>query len=306
MKKNIQKKKPQSLYDCNSCALTDGSLPISIQLKKLCLNKEGCNLFTSQANKVLLVVRGQVECSLDGYPVKTVSARSMFFVRTGMLCQITAVKESLLVIFRTGSDFVHRDSAVQAYISGTVANSTTKDLLELPTDQLPVLPFNSHISNFAAGMLPELPYMVTDEFYAGIKMREFFFLVGFSYSHRDRIRFFESLDSTEQSFAAFIYRNYKQAKSVSELAKMACYSLSGFEKRFRKIFGQPASKWIAIRKAQMIHTEICDTTKPFKTLSYEYGFSCPSHFTRFCHKYLGGSPASIRSLHIEKSKQNNI
>ena len=98
----------------------------------------------------------------------------------------------------------------------------------------------------------------------------------------------------EQSFAAFIYQNYKQVSSVKELAAMTNYSISGFEKRFRKIFGQPASQWMARKKAERIYPEICDTSKPFKQLSHEYGFSSPAHFSRFCQNHFGKSPLFIR------------
>lgn len=287
-------------------SLPGEDLPLGVEIRELFLDQGACNEFTCRSNKVLLVVQGQVECAQDGYPAHIVEIDNMFFVRVGMQCRITACRESLLVLLRPGAEVNQKDSASQAYTIGIMSNTTTKNLLDLPTGQLPILPFNCYIRNFVAGLLHNKPYAAGDEFYAGVKIREFFFLLGMSYSEKDRARFFESLDSAEQSFAAFIYRNYKQASSVKDLAAMACYSLSGFEKRFRKVFGQPASRWIARQKALMIYTEICDTSKPFKTLSYEYGFSCPSHFTRFCRKHLGKTPLAIRQQKIEQNRDKSV
>lgn len=261
--------------------------------------------FTSRANKVIFILRGQVECNIEGYPLDVLQDRSLFFVRIGIQCLIKAKKNSKLILMRSGSTPEQKDSIAQAYMSGAMANTVEKDLLEQNEKHLPVLPFNTYIRHFTVGLLSGMPYASQDEIYMNIKIREFFFLVGISYSEKDRIRFFESLNTAEQSFAAFIYRNYKQASSVKELADMACYSLSGFEKRFHKIFGQSATQWIAKRKAQMIYTEICDTSKPFKQLSYEYGFSHPAHFTRFCSKHLGHSPGVIRKNHNVIEKRNS-
>lgn len=256
--------------------------------------------FTSRSNKVVFITCGKVECCMEGYPCDLIYGHSFFFVRVGIQCCIKAQKDSRIILMRPGNTTIQQDSTTQAYISGVMANKVSNDTLMQQKKHLPALSFNTYIRHFALGLLSGLSYSVKDEFYTSIKIKEFFFLVGISYSENDRIRFFESLNTAEQSFAAFIYYNYKRASSVRELADMACYSLSGFEKRFRKIFGQPASLWIARRKAQMIYTEICDTSKPFKQLSHEYGFSYPSHFTRFCHKYLGYPPGVIREKHSLK------
>lgn len=301
MKKKRQIGKQEPYSDGDKSVINENLLP-NVEIKDIILEQGTSNEFTSRANKVIFVIRGQVDCMQEGYSTQSIQARNMFFVRIGMQCRITAQKESLLVFLRHGNSVNQKDNAAQAYTSGMMANKVNHDLLLLPSGYLPVLPFNSFIHNFTVGLLSGIHYIAEDEFYANIKVREFFFLVGISYSENDRSRFFESLDSAEQSFAAFIYRNYKHASSVKELAFMTCYSLSGFEKRFRKIFGQPASQWIARRKAQNIYTEICDTSKPFKQLSHEYGFSCPAHFTRFCHKHFGKSPVAIRQSKVENNE----
>ena len=252
---------------------------------------------TSHANGVIFVISGQIECSMEGYPACVIPDRNLLFVRVGMKCLVKAKEDSKIILIRSGSTAPQKDSFAQAYISGVAANDVQIDLLIQPLKQLPILPFNTDIRHFALGLLSAMSYCRQNEFYTRMKIREFFFLMGISYSEKDRFRFFEALNTAEQSFAAFIYLNYKQVSSVKELADMACYSLSGFEKRFRKNFGQSASQWIAERRAELIYTEICDTSKPFKQLSHEFGFSYPAHFSRFCRKHLGQTPYVIRENH---------
>ena len=260
---------------------------------------------TSNTNEIIFVIRGQIECEMEGYPSHTIDIENMFFIRVGIECMIKAKVDSKLILIRSGSNAPQKDSFAQAYMNGVVANDVQVDLVKQPEKHIPILPFNAYIHHFTLGLLSGISYCIQNEFYTRMKIREFFFLIGISYSERDRFRFFEMLNTAEQSFAAFIYLNYKQVASVKELAALACYSLSGFEKRFRKIFGQSASQWIANKKAQMIYSEICDTTKPFKQLSHEYGFSYQAHFTRFCRKHLGQSPLLIRESHKIDTKSRN-
>lgn len=270
------------------------------EIKHLLLREGMSYEFTSRGNKVILLIRGQVNCVLESYSPENLRAHEMFFVRIGMKCRITATKETLLILIRPGNKVTDKDSAAQAYVNGITVNKSEKDLLEASERALPVLPENIHIQSFATGLLSGIRELTEDYFYTTIKMQEFFFLFGKTYTEQDRSRFFESLDSAEQSFAAFIYQNYKRVSSVKELADMTNYSLSGFEKRFRKIFGQPASQWMTRRKAERIYTEICDTSKSFKELSHEYGFSSPAHFSRFCMNHFGKSPLLIRRSDARK------
>ena len=275
-----------------------------IQVREVCLSQQEDTVFTCQESKVIFIIRGQIECNMEGYPLQLVQSRNMIFACVGMRCCIRAKKDTRLVLMRLGSSQVVQDSISQFY-ANTVIDIADKNLIVNSPKSLPILPFNNYMRGFAIGLLPCISYMNEDEFYAGIKVKELFFLLSMSYSEKDRMRFFESVDSSHEEFATFVYRNYKQATSISEFAAMSNYSLSGFEKRFRKVFKQTATQWMARRKALNIYAEICDTSKSFKVLSIEYGFSGPSHFTRFCHKYLGKSPGVIRQRK-NKEEQNTF
>lgn len=258
--------------------------------------------FTSRASKILFITGGQIELKMGGYLLDTVGARNMVFARLGMQCRIRAIKDSRLIFIRLPAGSPLQESLSQAYISGFMDNVAPRDVADKSLKSLPVLPLNTCMRIFVIGLLSCMPYLSQDESFAAIKIREFFYLVAMSYSEKDRQRFFESLDPQQQDFAAFIYRNYKRACSVRELAAMSSYSLSGFEKRFHKVFAQTASSWIATRKAMDIYTQICDTAKPFKVLSLEYGFSCQAHFNRFCRKHLGQAPGMIRTAGTAQKK----
>lgn len=92
--------------------------------------------------------------------------------------------------------------------------------------------------------------------------------------------FFSHWPREYNSFSDFIYQNYREVKSISELASLSCYSRSGFEKRFRKIFGVPASHWITLRKAADIYHEIRRSRKSIKQICFDYSFSSYVSFSQ--------------------------
>ena len=75
---------------------------------------------------------------------------------------------------------------------------------------------------------------------------------------------------------------------------MTHYSLSGFQKRFKKVFGVSAYHWMKDVRSKSIYHQINSTEKSFKEISDEYGFSSPSHFNDFCKVHFGTTPGRIR------------
>lgn len=191
------------------------------EIKHLLLREGVSYEFISRGSKVILLMQGQVESVLEGYSPQILQLHEMFFVRIGMQCRITAKKESLLIFLRPGNKENDKDSAAQAYVNGITVNKAEKKQLKYFECHLPVLPGNTHIQSFGVGLLAGIHELAEDNFYTGIKVQEFFFLLGKTYSEEDRQHFFESLDSAKQSFSIFIYQNYKQVSSIKELAAMS-------------------------------------------------------------------------------------
>jgi len=107
--------------------------------------------------------------------------------------------------------------------------------------------------------------------------------------------FFLPIVSNDIIFSKKIYENIEYVKNTKELAKALCYSSSGFEKRFKKVFKTSPYAWLLEQKSKKIYHEICHTMKTFSELSYEYDFSSPAHFNNFCRKHFGNTPGKLRN-----------
>lgn len=106
--------------------------------------------------------------------------------------------------------------------------------------------------------------------------------------------------STDLSFIRFIHSHYHVCRSVGDFAVLMNYSYSGFCKRFFRIFGLSAYKWMKLRRAERIYQEITTGEKPLKEIGYELGFNEASQFWRFCSDNLGATPAQIRKGVMKK------
>ena len=143
-----------------------------------------------------------------------------------------------------------------------------------------------------------ISYGLDNPEFIDLKIRELMVIFKKLYSNNERMSFFHPLFESEPTFIDFIYANYKRVRTVKALADLSCYSQSGFEKKFRKVFGIPPSKWLQHRMMIDIYDDLIKTSKLFKEISMDYGFSSPSHFNLFCQKALGGTPGELRNKKV--------
>lgn len=131
-------------------------------------------------------------------------------------------------------------------------------------------------------------------YFLQLKIKELFYLLRAYHTKEDLLRFFHPLLSNDMSFSDFVLHNHKKVRTVNELSQLANYSLSGFQKRFRKVFGVSAYNWMKDKKLKNILHDITNTNKTFKEISSEYSFSSPSHFNDFCKSNFGHTPGELR------------
>jgi AraC-like DNA-binding protein len=136
-----------------------------------------------------------------------------------------------------------------------------------------------------------------------LKQKEILYYLRTYYSKHELQAFFAQIMDNDIGFSEMIYGYMDKVNSVEELATLTDYSLSGLKKRFQKVFGMPAQRWMAQEKAKKIYHEINCSTKTFKELSAEFHFSSPSHFDHFCKKNFGTSPGKLRGDNWAKMKK---
>lgn len=255
-------------------------------LEKWALTQNQSLEFIANEHNILLVISGNFNCSLQGYIDEDIGKSQMIFISMGTRCYIKANNEVLILCLKPG--------LILNLSNHFFYNNNQEAVISKMRKGQPILEFTPLVEAYAESLKIFLELEFNDSIHIYLKTRELFYLMSVSYSLDQRSLFFQALASKDKAFSDFIYKNYRQVESIRELAALYCLSLSGFEKRFRKVFGVSALHWIALRRAADIYQEISGNQKSIKQISSDYGFSSVSHFHKFCKAKLGLSPGHMR------------
>lgn len=253
--------------------------------------------FTPSESKLLFVTEGLIVFTRGRYKPREVTSPSMLLLPVG---------ERVIIKTRTGVKFMIMRLCFHIPISDQLSNiSTSKKEISSEKEKtqkasFPVLPVNWIIQTFLRELDLYVSAGLSSSQFMELKMQELVYMLKEFYAEDELRQFFEPILSNDRLFSDFILQNYHKTKSVAELAELSCYSFSGFEKRFKKVFGMPASRWLKQKRATDIYQEISKGEKTFKQISNEYGFCSPAHFNDFCRMQLGHTPGELRKLQVNK------
>lgn len=255
-------------------------------IEKVSIKKgQSWNLFSID-NKVVFIMEGTLQFSFGDIINENITENKMMMIPAGSQIQSMAVEDCVFIVIRL-------------YKTKQLCDCFSLDLLLLEKEKeiksgIHFLDINERVESY----LSFLDACMTDglkcAYYFELKSKEFYFLLRAFYTKKDLLGFFYPLISNDLSFSEYIIKNHYKAKTVQELADLMHYSLSGFQKRFKKVFGVSAYHWMKEERSKLIYHEINSTDKSFKEISDEYGFSSPSHFNDFCKSSFGNTPGIIR------------
>jgi AraC-like DNA-binding protein len=134
------------------------------------------------------------------------------------------------------------------------------------------------------------------------KIRELMYIFRAYYPKNDLKQFFAPALSADTYFSRFIRTNYSKYGSLEELASAMNYTVSGLEKRFRKVFNCSPNKWIRQQKAQEAFHQINTSDMGFKQIADLFGFNSLPAFIRFIRRHFGMTPGEIREKRAKQQK----
>ncbi|MDH6307713.1 AraC-like DNA-binding protein [Dysgonomonas sp. PFB1-18] len=237
-------------------------------------------------NKAIFMLKGSLRFSFGDIIDEVIPSGKMMMLPAGSRCCGKAEEDCDFIIIR-----LHNTKQLCDCFSLDVLLREEKDDFK---PGLYYLDINEKVEQY----LSFLDSCMTDglkcTYYFELKAKEYYFLLRAYYTKRDLLGFFYPLLSNDISFSDLVLKNHYKARTVQELAELTHYSLSGFQKRFKKVFGMSAYHWMRDERSKSIYHQINSTEKSFKEISDEYGFSSPSHFNDFCKTNFGSTPGRIR------------
>jgi len=244
-------------------------------------------------NRVFFLLKGRIGF-LEGSTYRTFEEGNFILLPRGCEYILNIEENSFLVIVH-----VHSKMQFCKHFSFVILHQLNKSKNYHPT--VYSLKINTIIYSYLNNIIIMLSEGIKCKYFHDIKQKELLHYLCAYYSKNDLITFFAPMLNDDTDFVELIYQNFESAKTIADLANITHYSLSGFKKRFSKIFGMSPHSWMEKEKAKKIHYDINCTQKSFKEIAVKYNFYSASHFTRFCNKMYGMSPTMLRKKNRGKT-----
>ena len=254
-------------------------------IEKVSLKKEDKWNMSSLDNKIIFIVDGKIRFSYGEYSNREITSNKIVLLPSGNNFKSEILEDSFIFVFRLRM----KVQLCDIYSLDKLEQEGKKDIKDLY-----FLEINKKVSLFLKSLEMYIDDGLKCFYFYQSKLTEFFFIFRAYYQKNDLLNFFQPLLSSDISFSDFVIKNHRNVKNVKEFAELANYSLSGFQKRFKKVFGVSSYQWMKEQRSKSIFHEINNSDKTFKEISNDYGFSSPSHFNDFCKAHFGSTPGEIR------------
>lgn len=235
--------------------------------------------------EVLCVLAGSLNLSYDNVGNLAADEGKMLLLPQNCHLRLTALADTKLLVLRMRYGMV---------FSECVSFEEMIDDIPRPERKLSAMETRPEVVEYIDNLVARIKDGIGNPCFLELKLKEYLFLLKNYYSREKLGDFFYPLMGSNSAFADFVTNNHRKVRTVIEFAGLANYSLSGFEKRFRRVFGVSPYRWMKEEKAKNILDDIRNGTKPFSQMKEEYGFSSMSHFNYFCKKSFGIPPGRLR------------
>ncbi|MCD8042760.1 MAG: helix-turn-helix domain-containing protein [Tannerellaceae bacterium] len=265
------------------CRNYEGEQRSSIEYRKV---RQGERIESQfQENKIIFLVKGEFCVNCGGYDDSFPEGHLMV-IPAGTPYVVTAREDTEYIICRVCNNL---HLCEEFSLEKLFHEEDTNDYECRP------LPFCEAMQYYVEIVYHYLQDGIRCRWFFDVKMKELMFILRNYYTKEELKHFFSPLLSDDIYFSDFVLKNHRKVKNLKEFAELANYSISGFEKRFKKVFHVSAYKWMKEQKAKEILHDIHTSDKTFKEIGWEYGFSSPAQFNDFCKANFDMTPGQIRS-----------
>ena len=246
-------------------------------------------------NKIVFVIKGKMECFSGKNQGYIAAKEQVLFLPAGHHFLFRAVGVTNLLIIRLMNRTQFCDSFRLEDLQQEQVSSGSKKEESTPT----LLTVNPVLKSFLDLLLECHRQGLHCRYYNESKIKELMFILRAFYVKEELAGFFSPVLTNNTPFSQFIMDNYSHYNSLSDMAAAMNYTVSGFEKKFRRVFGCAPYSWLKKRKALDIYHYISTTEQPLKEISVLFGFNGSAAFTTYVKQVFGLTPGQIR-----KNKKN--
>jgi len=241
----------------------------------------------SQLNQIIFISGGDLTISHKEILNKKVKEGESVLIPMHTPCVFKAKQDSNILVMKL-EDYINLHDYFPPSLVSQKERAKAKD------SDVGFLKPHQRITEFANMLVNYLKDGIKSIRFFDLKIQEFLLMVQIYYDKQHVVKFMSPIYSNDFIFSNNVYRNFDKIKTVKELAKIFDYSLSGFEKKFKRVFDESPYRWIREQRSKKIYQEVSFGQKSFTRLAEEYGFSSPAHFNDFCKQFYGATPGELR------------
>lgn len=246
--------------------------------------------FKPVANTIIFINKGTLRITFGLCKVRTIEEGEFFFHPATNKSLIESLSDYTITVLRFHINLIFCDHYPLEDLYKQAENEKM--------DEIHVLKSNAIVDHYLDSVKIYLNEGIFCSYFYELKQKEFLFILKSFYSKEDLVLFFLPILNNDLVFAQHIHDKLGEIRSVKELANLFNYSYSGFEKRFKKVFGMSANKWLQQERAKRIYHEINCSTKTILEIGYEFGFTSPSHFNDYCKRVFHQTPGKLRKKEV--------
>ena len=243
---------------------------------------------TLSFHEMVFMIKGEMRYAISELDTVVLTGGHFSFIPIGTTVKYQITTDCVICIIRQSDRFqlCHGFSLEKLYRS----MDKNKVLLQ----QSEPLETNPRIIQYLNGLKETCSDGIMCRYFFEAKVKELFVLLRAYYSDIQINNLFLPILSPDVRFSEFVQRNFHKYESVREMAEAMTLTYKQFFCRFQKIFATTPQEWMQQKKAQIILNEICSSSKSFKQISFDNGFSAQPHLTRFCQRMFNKTPEEIR------------
>lgn len=242
-------------------------------------------------NKLVFLLSGKIMFSTGQFSNCMVEEKRILYLPTGYQFQFKSIVHSTLLVMEIHGQRYFCDNYSFKDLEKNISISKYSN----PKEDGPItLEINEILEKYLDPLIQFIQKQAKCKCFYNLKIKELFYIFRWFYTKETLFQFFQSALKGGDEFASYIMDNWNKYNTVGELSEAMNYTVSGFEKRFKRVFGISPYKWMINQKAERIFHQVRTTDLTFKQISSNFGFTSLSHFNDFCKAHLGDSPGDIR------------
>ena len=253
---------------------------------------------TNEANCIIFVMEGELEVLYNGRKINILSG-NMICIARGCVCKIYSPKKGSAVIAQFENVIQGCDKIVFSQLFDLTA-VRKEVVLQYP------LKIRYQLQLYLELLIGYLKDGANCVHFHEIKLKELLWNIRFYYTKTELAAFFSPLLGNDYKFRNLVLNNYKNTRTVKELARLCGISLSSFKRKFLKEFREPASDWLHKQINREIIYRLADKDISIGEIADELNFSSQPQFCRYCKRNFGYTPGECRRLLKKRNKTIGI